>query len=92
MLAVHCTQVGITEDINHEVFRSLLENQNSCALYSQVALSYFYASPRTLEPPFLGNSGEAFSHQLSVMRTVVQPLWLNEGMEVFPQMISGLFV
>ena len=35
------TQVGITEDINHEVFRSLLESKNSCALHLQVALSYF---------------------------------------------------
>ncbi len=49
-----------------------------------------YGSP--LEPPFLGNSGEAFSCQLSVVWTVVQPLWLNEGMEVFLQLIFGLFV
>ncbi len=41
MLAVHCTQVGITEDTNHEVFHSLLESQNSCALHLQVTLSYF---------------------------------------------------
>jgi hypothetical protein len=34
-------QVGITEDIYHEVFRSLLEGQNSYALHLQVALSYF---------------------------------------------------
>jgi hypothetical protein len=32
-------QVGIAEDINHEVFRSLLESQESCALHSQVTLS-----------------------------------------------------
>ncbi len=33
-----CAQVGIAEDINHEVFRSLLESQESCALHSQVTL------------------------------------------------------
>jgi hypothetical protein len=32
-------QVGINEDINHEVFRSLLESQESCALHLQVTLS-----------------------------------------------------
>jgi hypothetical protein len=41
MLAVHPAQVGIAEDINHEVFRCLLESQNSCALHSQVPLSKF---------------------------------------------------
>ncbi len=41
MLAVHRVQVGIAEDINHEVFCYLLESQNSCALHSQVALSKF---------------------------------------------------
>jgi hypothetical protein len=41
MLAMHRAQVGITEDINHEVFRSLLESKNSCTLHLQVALSYF---------------------------------------------------
>jgi hypothetical protein len=39
MLSVLCAQVGITEDINHEVFRSLLESQESCALHLQVTLS-----------------------------------------------------
>ncbi len=38
---MHQAQVGIAEDINHEVFRSLLESQDSCALHSQVALSKF---------------------------------------------------
>jgi hypothetical protein len=38
---VHCAQVGIAEDINHEVFRRLLESQNSYALHLQGALSYF---------------------------------------------------
>jgi hypothetical protein len=38
MLAVHPAQVGIAEDINHEVFRSLLESQESCALHFQVTL------------------------------------------------------
>ncbi len=38
---MHCAQVGIAEDINHEVFCSLLESQDSCALHSQVALSNF---------------------------------------------------
>jgi hypothetical protein len=32
-------QVGIIEDINHEVFRSLLESQESCTLHLQVTLS-----------------------------------------------------
>ncbi len=41
MLAVHRAQVGIAEDIIHEVFRCLLESQNSCALHLQVALSKF---------------------------------------------------
>jgi hypothetical protein len=41
MLVMHCAQVGITEDINHEVFCSLLKSKNSCALHLQVALSYF---------------------------------------------------
>ncbi len=39
MLAVLHAQVGIAEDINHEVFCSLLESQESCALHSQVTLS-----------------------------------------------------
>jgi hypothetical protein len=39
MLAVQCAQVGILEAINHEVFRSLLESQESCALHSQATLS-----------------------------------------------------
>ncbi len=39
MLAVQCAQVGIVEDIIHEVFRSLLESQDSCALHLQVTLS-----------------------------------------------------
>jgi hypothetical protein len=44
MLAVLRTQVGIVEDINHEVFRSLLksqesqESQESCTLHLQVTL------------------------------------------------------
>ncbi len=38
-LAVLHAQVGTAEDINHEVFCSLLESQESCALYSQVTLS-----------------------------------------------------
>jgi hypothetical protein len=41
MLAMHRAQVGIAEDINHKVFRSLLESQDSCALHLQVALSKF---------------------------------------------------
>jgi hypothetical protein len=32
-------QVGIAEDINNEVFCSLLESQESCALHLQVTLS-----------------------------------------------------
>jgi hypothetical protein len=41
MLAVRRAHVGIVEDINHEVFCSLLESQNSCALHLQVALCKF---------------------------------------------------
>jgi hypothetical protein len=32
-------QVGIAEDINHEVFCGLMESQESCALHLQVNLS-----------------------------------------------------
>jgi hypothetical protein len=39
MLAVLCAQVGVVEDINHEVYRSLLESQESCTLHLQVTLS-----------------------------------------------------
>ncbi len=39
MLVVLHAQVGIAEDINHDVFHSLLESQESCALHSQVTLS-----------------------------------------------------
>jgi hypothetical protein len=55
MLAMHRTQVYITDDINHEVFSSLLESKNSCALHSQVALSYFLRKLgfKTLEEGFL---------------------------------------
>jgi hypothetical protein len=54
MFAVHRAQVGIAEDINQEVFRSLLESQNSCALHSQVALSKFQCNLayKTLEGGF----------------------------------------
>jgi hypothetical protein len=48
-------QVGIAEDINHEVFRSLLESQESCALHSQVTLSghvVYNLSDKTLEGGF----------------------------------------
>jgi hypothetical protein len=38
-LAVLCAQVGIVEDINHEVFHSLLESQESCALHLQATYS-----------------------------------------------------
>jgi hypothetical protein len=38
-LAVLHAQVGIVEDINHEIFLSLLESQESCALLLQVTLS-----------------------------------------------------
>ncbi len=38
---MHCAQVGIAEDINNEVFRCLLESQNSCALHLQAAFSKF---------------------------------------------------
>ncbi len=39
MLAVLRAQIGIAEVINHEVFHSLLESQESCALHLQVTLS-----------------------------------------------------
>ncbi len=42
-----------------------------------------YGSP--LETPFLGASGEAFSRQLPFAWSLVQLLWLNEGVEVLPQ-------
>jgi hypothetical protein len=48
-------QVGIAEDINHEVFRSLLESQESCALHLQVTLSghvLYNLSYKTLEGGF----------------------------------------
>ncbi len=38
---MHPAQIGIAEDINHEVFCCLLESQNSCALHLQVALSKY---------------------------------------------------
>jgi hypothetical protein len=45
---------GIAEDINHEVFRCLLESQNSCALHLQVTLSKFQCNLayKTLEGGF----------------------------------------
>ncbi len=54
MLAVHCAQVGIAEDIKHGVFCSLLESQESCALHLQVALSKFQCNLayKTLEGGF----------------------------------------
>jgi hypothetical protein len=55
MLAVQCAQVGIIEDINHEVFRSLLASQNSCALHLQVTLSgylFYDILYKTLEGGF----------------------------------------
>jgi hypothetical protein len=108
MLAMQCAQVGIIEDINHEVFCSLLENQNSCALHLKVTLSglllydllynmleggfpdeeiccFFGIYGFPLLPPFLGTSGEAFSWRLPFVRMLVQPLWLNEDVEVLPQ-------
>jgi hypothetical protein len=48
-----------------------------------------YGSP--LEPLFLGKSGKVCLRLSPVAWTVMLPLWLNEGMEVFPQYISGLF-
>ncbi len=48
-------QVGITEDINHEVFCSLLESQESCALHLQVTLSghgVYNLSYKTLKEGF----------------------------------------
>jgi hypothetical protein len=55
MLAVLRAQVAIAEDINHEVFRSLLESQESCALHLQVTLSghiVYNLSDKTLEGGF----------------------------------------
>ncbi len=48
-------QVGTAEDINHEVFSSLLESQESCALHLQVTLSghvVYNLSDKTLEGGF----------------------------------------
>ncbi len=42
-----------------------------------------YGSP--LEPPFLGASGETFSWQSPFARPIMQPLWLNDSVEVLPQ-------
>jgi hypothetical protein len=39
MLAMLRAQVGIVEDINHEVFCSLLKSKESSALHLQVTLS-----------------------------------------------------
>jgi hypothetical protein len=45
---VRRTQFGIIEDINHEVFSSLLESQKNCALHLQVTLSgYLLYDSRT---------------------------------------------
>jgi hypothetical protein len=52
---VQHAQLGIVEDINHEVFHSLLESQDSCALHSQVTLSEYLLydlSYNTLEEGF----------------------------------------
>ncbi len=54
MLAVHRAQVGIAENMNHEVFRCLLESQNSCVLHLQVTHSKFQCNLayKTLEGGF----------------------------------------
>jgi hypothetical protein len=55
MLAVRRAQFGIVEDINHEVFCSLLESQESCALHLQVTLSgylFYNLSYKMLEGGF----------------------------------------
>ncbi len=51
---MHRAQVGIAEDINHELFRCLLESQESCALHLQVALTKFQCNLayKTLEGGF----------------------------------------
>jgi hypothetical protein len=49
-------QVGIAENINQEVFRSLLESQECCALHLQVTLSGYVVYnllDKTLERGFL---------------------------------------
>jgi hypothetical protein len=55
MLAVQSAQVCIIEDINHEVFRSLLESQKSSALHLLVTLSgylFYNFSYKMLEGGF----------------------------------------
>ncbi len=48
-------------------------------------LYFFWTFESPLEPLFLGASGEAFSRQLPFARPLIQPLWLNEDVEVLPQ-------
>jgi hypothetical protein len=48
-------------------------------------LLFFGTHGSPLLPPFLGASGEAFSWQLPFTQPLVQPFWLNVGMEVLPQ-------
>jgi hypothetical protein len=48
-------------------------------------LYFFGTFGSPLEPAFLGASGEAFTWQSPFAQPLVQPLWLNDGVEVLPQ-------
>ncbi len=70
------------------VCRSFLLSVQACVQHTGRGLSWWgdllffgiYGSP--LEPPFLGTSSKTLSWLSPVAQTVVQPLWLNEGVEV----------
>ncbi len=82
MLAVHCTQVGIAEDINHEVFRCLLESQNSRALRLQVTLYKFQCNLayKTLE---WGFPDEEICICFGTFGSPLEPLFLGTSSEAF---------
>jgi hypothetical protein len=72
MLAVRRAQVGIAEDTNHEVFRSLMKSQHSYALHLQVTFSKFQCnlSYKTLEGGFTNEEIFCFFELISLAATV----------------------